>query len=145
MNFPVWDMPLLGGGVLIGLIAWFFFRYVLIAIYTVEQNERAVKTVLGRLGFRLAQLYGQGESPMCITGMTRAMIEAAYREKEDLILVGAYQKGSDPNVDAAVQLRDQMLGFVQQTPEEITPYGDTRARLGALSTRIEAAATRRSA
>jgi regulator of protease activity HflC (stomatin/prohibitin superfamily) len=35
-------------GVLIGLVAWFFFRYVLIAIYTVEQNERAVKTVLGR-------------------------------------------------------------------------------------------------
>ena len=71
--------------------------------------------------------------------------EAAYREKEDLLLVGAYQKGSDPNVDAAVQLRDQMLGFVQQTPEEIPPYADTRARLGALSTRIEAATTRRSA
>ena len=26
-------------------------------------------------------------------------LEAAYREKEDLILVGAYQKGSDPTVD----------------------------------------------
>jgi regulator of protease activity HflC (stomatin/prohibitin superfamily) len=35
-------------GALVGLVAWFFFRYVLIAIYTVEQNERAVKTVLGR-------------------------------------------------------------------------------------------------
>ena len=35
-------------GMFVGLIAWFFFRYVLIAFYTVEQNERAVKTVLGR-------------------------------------------------------------------------------------------------
>ena len=35
-------------GALVGLVAWFFFRYVVIAIYTVEQNERAVKTVLGR-------------------------------------------------------------------------------------------------
>lgn len=35
-------------GMLVGLVAWFFFRYVLIAIYTVEQNERAVKTILGR-------------------------------------------------------------------------------------------------
>ena len=35
-------------GALIGLVAWFFFRYVVIAIYTVEQNERAVKTILGR-------------------------------------------------------------------------------------------------
>jgi regulator of protease activity HflC (stomatin/prohibitin superfamily) len=35
-------------GILVGLIAWFFLRYVIIALYTVEQNERAVKTVLGR-------------------------------------------------------------------------------------------------
>lgn len=35
-------------GVLVGLMAWFFLRYALLAIYTVEQNERAVKTVLGR-------------------------------------------------------------------------------------------------
>jgi regulator of protease activity HflC (stomatin/prohibitin superfamily) len=35
-------------GMLVGLVAWFVLRYVLIAIYTVEQNERAVKTVLGR-------------------------------------------------------------------------------------------------
>ena len=35
-------------GMLVGLIAWFFLRYALMAIYTVEQNERAVKTVLGR-------------------------------------------------------------------------------------------------
>ncbi len=35
-------------GVIVGLIAWFFLRYALLAIYTVEQNERAVKTVLGR-------------------------------------------------------------------------------------------------
>ena len=35
--------------------------------------------------------------------------------------------------------------FLQQRPDESTPYADTRAALGALSTRIEAAATRRSA
>jgi regulator of protease activity HflC (stomatin/prohibitin superfamily) len=35
-------------GMLVGLVAWFILRYVLFAIYTVEQNERAVKTILGR-------------------------------------------------------------------------------------------------
>jgi len=35
-------------GILAGLIAWFFLRYAVLAIYTVEQNERAVKTVMGR-------------------------------------------------------------------------------------------------
>lgn len=70
-------------------------------------------------------------------------VEAAYREKEDLLMVGAYQKGSDPMVDAAVQLRDNLLGFLQQLPEESTPYSDTRARLAALASRIDAATTRR--
>src|SRR5690606_35192216 len=70
-------------------------------------------------------------------------VEAAYREKEDLLMVGAYQKGSDPMVDAAVLLRENLLGFLQQLPEESTPYDDTRARLAALSNRIDAATTRR--
>lgn len=48
-----------------------------------------VKAAIGRLGFRLAQLYGQGESPMCITGMTRAMMEAAYKAGRDDRLVSA--------------------------------------------------------
>lgn len=32
----------------VGFLAWFFIRYVLRGFYTVDQNERAVKTVLGR-------------------------------------------------------------------------------------------------
>lgn len=35
-------------GILIGFIAWFAFRYVLAGLYTVDQNERAVKTRFGR-------------------------------------------------------------------------------------------------
>lgn len=35
-------------GIIIGFGAWFFLRYVLAAFYTVDQNERAVKTIFGR-------------------------------------------------------------------------------------------------
>jgi regulator of protease activity HflC (stomatin/prohibitin superfamily) len=35
-------------GFLLGALLWFFFRVVLLGIYTVDQNERAVKTVFGR-------------------------------------------------------------------------------------------------
>ena len=35
-------------GIFIGFGVWFFFRYVLTSFFTVEQNERAVKTVFGR-------------------------------------------------------------------------------------------------
>jgi len=35
-------------GIVIGFGVWFIFRYVLTSFFTVEQNERAVKTVFGR-------------------------------------------------------------------------------------------------
>jgi regulator of protease activity HflC (stomatin/prohibitin superfamily) len=35
-------------GVIIGLIAWFLVRYLVAGLYTVDQNERAVKTSFGR-------------------------------------------------------------------------------------------------
>lgn len=44
-------------GVIVGLIGWFLVRYILFSFYTVDQNERAVKTVFGRAE-RLAA--GQG-------------------------------------------------------------------------------------
>src|SRR5664279_6264157 len=35
-------------GVLVGFLVWFFLRVVVLGIYTVDQNERAVKTSFGR-------------------------------------------------------------------------------------------------
>lgn len=35
-------------GILLGFFAWFFLRYVLSGFFTVDQNERAVKTSFGR-------------------------------------------------------------------------------------------------
>ena len=64
-------------------------------------------------------------------------LESAWREKEDLILVGAYQKGSDPFVDAAIALREAILGFLRQPPTEATALSDTRARLAQLQARTD--------
>ena len=66
-------------------------------------------------------------------------LEAAYREKEDLVLVGAYQKGSDPVVDAALRLRGQMLGFLRQRPDEPTALEATRVALEAIARQAEGA------
>ncbi len=76
-------------------------------------------------------------------GSALLRLEAAYREKEDLIMVGAYQKGSDPYVDAAIQYRDRALQFLQQRPDEITHYGDTYAALAKIAEAIELAVVRR--
>src|SRR5690606_20692893 len=64
-------------------------------------------------------------------------VEAAYREKEDLIMVGAYQAGSDLNVDAALQVRGEMLSFLQQQPDEPASLHSTVDRLVELGTRVD--------
>jgi regulator of protease activity HflC (stomatin/prohibitin superfamily) len=40
--------PNIPAGIVLGLIAWFLLRYLAGGIYTVDQNERAVKTTFGR-------------------------------------------------------------------------------------------------
>jgi len=35
-------------GMIFGFVAWFLVRYLVSGIYTVDQNERAVKTSFGR-------------------------------------------------------------------------------------------------
>jgi len=54
---------------------------------------------------------------------------AAYREKEDLIAVGAYQPGSSAEVDAAIAARDAFMEFLRQRPDEPAGFEDTRRRL----------------
>jgi FliI/YscN family ATPase len=64
-------------------------------------------------------------------------LEAAWREKEDLILVGAYQRGSDAVTDAAIALRDALLAFLRQPPTEATGYDHTRALLAQFQARAD--------
>ena len=40
--------PNIPAGIILGFIAWFLLRYLAGGIYTVDQNERAVKTNFGR-------------------------------------------------------------------------------------------------
>lgn len=76
------------------------------------------------------------------SGNSLLRLEAAYREKEDLIMVGAYQRGSDPYVDAAVVHRERVLQFLQQRPDEFTRYQDTYAALNMIGENIASAVKR---
>ncbi len=54
---------------------------------------------------------------------------AVYRESEDLINVGAYQKGSNPRIDQALAKIDQMNAFLAQDTGEHADFEDSRNRL----------------
>jgi len=57
---------------------------------------------------------------------------AAYREAEDLINIGAYEEGSNPDVDEAIRLRDPIKAFLTQNIEDSNSLEVTIARLEAL-------------
>ncbi len=57
---------------------------------------------------------------------------AAYREAEDLINIGAYQPGSNPDVDEAVAKRDAMNAFLTQGVDERATLDDAVRQMVAL-------------
>lgn len=64
---------------------------------------------------------------------------AVYREKEDLIAVGAYQAGTDPEVDRAIATRAEIIRFLRQHTEEISSQAETEAWLNRLCTLVRPA------
>jgi type III secretion protein N (ATPase) len=58
---------------------------------------------------------------------------AAYERHRDLILLGAYQPGSDPRTDEAIAHIDRIEAFLRQPSEETAPFEETRRRLLALA------------
>ncbi len=65
-------------------------------------------------------------------------LAAAYRSAEDLINIGAYSEGSNPEVDRARAMIGKINAFLQQTSEEDCRWEDTISRLLALRDEIPA-------
>jgi flagellum-specific ATP synthase len=57
---------------------------------------------------------------------------SAYASAEDLVRVGAYQKGSDPLLDRALELLPQINAYLRQTPAETSNLEDAVRRLTSL-------------
>jgi flagellum-specific ATP synthase len=58
---------------------------------------------------------------------------AAMRDKEDLISIGAYQRGADPLLDSAIELRPRINAFLRQAVDEPSTVEDADGQLLALA------------
>ena len=63
-------------------------------------------------------------------------VYSAYRQQRDLIAVGAYQKGSDPQVDLAIEMWPQLRAFLQQEVDEPMTLDQAIERLAALAEQV---------
>ena len=57
-------------------------------------------------------------------------IYSRYQKSRDLIQVGAYMSGSDPQLDEAIRLQPGMVGFLQQNMFEGAPMAECLAAMG---------------
>lgn len=62
------------------------------------------------------------------SGKMRKLV-ADYEEAADLINLGAYEHGSNPDVDASISARESILGFLQQAADDRADYDETVRRL----------------
>jgi flagellum-specific ATP synthase len=60
------------------------------------------------------------------------MLLAAYARAEDLVRIGAYQRGSDPTLDKALAALPQIEKYLQQQPDEAAPLASNLSQLLAL-------------
>ena len=85
----------------------------------------------------VSRLTGDLASPQqqeAATKLREAM--ATYRRTEDLIQLGAYISGSNPKVDSAVRVRQNMEDFLKQSPDAKVTLEETLARMENLASQV---------
>jgi flagellum-specific ATP synthase len=85
----------------------------------------------------VSRLIGEIATPEVRDAGTRLRAAlAAYKEKEDLISIGAYQRGTDPLLDSAITLRPRIDAFLRQQVHEPSTLHDADAELLALANEL---------
>lgn len=64
---------------------------------------------------------------------------AAYKESEDLITVGAYARGSNPKVDKAIAVYDELINLLRQQVEEASTIDELFDRMLEIARKAEKA------
>jgi flagellum-specific ATP synthase len=54
---------------------------------------------------------------------------ATYRDVEDLVQIGAYAAGSNPEADIAIEYRPRILDLLQQRKDEAQPFEQARSAM----------------
>jgi flagellum-specific ATP synthase len=61
---------------------------------------------------------------------------SVYARSEDLVRIGAYKSGSDPDLDRALRARGAMRSFMTQGAHEQAGFADCQSRLAALAAEV---------
>jgi FliI/YscN family ATPase len=90
--------------------------------------------VLGSIS-RLASKVAQPEERAASQKLREAM--ATYQTSEDLIQLGAYVSGANPQLDVTIRTMPRIQEFLRQTPDETTVLDETATQLESLALQLK--------
>ncbi len=80
-------------------------------------------------------------SPISISAVASARrLLGDYRDNRDLISIGAYRRGSDPDVDMAIAVRDPLNEFLRQSADQLVSLKESQSQLVQLISNVATAA-----
>ncbi len=91
-----------------------------------ERNQWPAMDVLASLSRVMSQIASKEHKKAA--GLLRQTL-STYEKQRDLILLGAYQYGTDPRTDYAIDKYDQIIGFLKQDTHDNTPFDETVQRV----------------
>ncbi|MBL8917712.1 MAG: type III secretion system ATPase SctN [Myxococcaceae bacterium] len=91
-----------------------------------ERNQWPAMDVLASLSRVMSQIATKEHKKAA--GLLRQTL-STYEKQRDLILLGAYQYGTDPRTDYAIDKYDQIIGYLKQDTHDSTPFDETVQRL----------------
>ena len=95
-----------------------------------QENHYPAVDVLASIS-RLAPVVQSPEHQLA-AGRLRELL-AVYSDARDLISIGAYQAGTDPDIDYMIRERDRVNAFLRQRPNEGSDFAETLSRLMTLA------------
>ncbi|MBO5228278.1 MAG: flagellar protein export ATPase FliI [Lachnospiraceae bacterium] len=96
-----------------------------------QKNHYPAIDVLQSISRVMSQIVGKEHKQ--VAGKLKNVL-ATYQEAEDLINIGAYKKGSNKNIDYAIEKIDAVNEFLCQATDEKIGFDDTLQRLSAIFT-----------
>lgn len=100
--------------------------HVMLSRQLAQKNHYPSIDILGSLSRVMVDITSDEHSKAA--GEIRNLL-AVYEKNVDLINIGAYIKGSDPTVDRAIRLNDEINDFLRQPVKEKADYAETVKKL----------------
>jgi flagellum-specific ATP synthase len=71
-----------------------------------------------------------GASHLAAASRMRELL-ATYEARRDLVLLGAYAKGTDKDLDRAIEAMPRIEAFLKQKPDEVARFDESVQKMAA--------------